>query len=389
MRRSAPGVLSLLVLTACSEPTTAGDAARGVDGAAIDAASTLDAPLVLHDVGPLPDAGWSAPPLVGEVGVWENVTPAEIDLDPARADNFGVQDVLADPLRPGRFYAFVCLQGVFRSDDWGRSWTHVSTDGELERGKPWGEAIAWDGSYMLASNGNVNQGVWRSTDEGATWAHHPMGGNDDPYMFDIDPADPQHVIGSTHSTGHVYESFDGGLTWSDRGDSGAGASSYVFFLTSTTWLAIGQSGDPGGTRRSTDSGGSWTRVGPMVHAHGNAQIVIDPTSGHVFVGSHEGGVFRSVDGGASFEQVSSQRASSLWMTEQRLYGMDPGANSAGTEPVLQIATLASGVDWAAAPTPPEMTNGAKRAAVVRDPASGHSVIVGGHWNAGIWRYIEP
>jgi hypothetical protein len=34
-----------------------------------------------------------------------------------------------------------------------------------------------------------------------------------------------------------------------------------------------------------------------------------------------------------------------------------------------------------------MTNGPKRAAVTFDGT--HSIIVGGNWNAGIWRYVEP
>jgi hypothetical protein len=34
-----------------------------------------------------------------------------------------------------------------------------------------------------------------------------------------------------------------------------------------------------------------------------------------------------------------------------------------------------------------MTNGPKRAAVTSDGT--HNIIVGGNWNAGLWRYVEP
>ena len=326
------------------------------------------------------DAG----PAMGTPGVWENVTPKSFDL----SSSFGVQDVLADPVHLGTFYAFVCMQGVWKSVDWGATWTHVSTDGNIEKGKPWGEAIAQDGSYMLVGNGNVNGGAWRSTDGGVTWTPHNMSSDNDPYMFDIDPADKNHVISSMHNSQDTFESKDGGLTWADRGPSGAGASNYVYFISSTTWLVISQDGGSSGTRRTMDSGASWTKVGDMVHAHGNEQIFIDPTNRSIYVGSHAGGVYRSTDGGASFSQVSNTRSSGVFGTGTRIYSTDPGANGGGTAPMAQSATRANGADWATITVPAGMTNGAKRAATALDPKSGKWVVVSGNWNAGIWRLIE-
>ncbi|HEV8246176.1 MAG TPA: hypothetical protein VGP93_10430 [Polyangiaceae bacterium] len=326
--------------------------------------------------------------VTGDPGVWENVTPDSVNLTPG-GDQFGVQDVLADPANPGVFYAFICLQGVWKSQDWGVSWTHVSTDGNIEMGKPWGEAIAPDGGYMLVGNGNVNGGAWRSTDGGVTWTSHLIGGTNDPYMYDVDPSNKDHVISSSHSLENIYESSDGGLTWSDRGPSGAGASNYVFFLTSTTWLVEGQSGGSSGTRRTTNSGGSWADVGPMAHAHGNAQIVVDADNNSIYVGGHDNGIYRSTDGGASFSQVSSTRSSGVFATGTTLYSTDGGANAAGTAPTPQKAARSDGTSWAAFVVPDTMTNGVKRAATALDTESGKWVIVSGHWNGGIWRYVEP
>jgi photosystem II stability/assembly factor-like uncharacterized protein len=324
--------------------------------------------------------------VVGIPGVWENVTPPGVDL----SSDFGAQDVLADPTIPGTFYGFVCLQGVYKSTDWGASWEHVSTDGQIEQGRPWGEAIAPDGSYMLASTGyGPNAGAWKSTDGGATWSSYHISNDNDPYSFDIDPSDPEHALVSMHAAENIYESHDGGESWDDRGPSGAGGSNYVFFITSTTWLVIGQSGSGAGTRRSTNAGASWQNVGPMEHAHGNAQIFVDPDTGHIFAAGHEQGVYRSTDGGASFQQVSSTRGSSVWATGGHIYSMDPGANAAGTAPMPQIATRDDGTDWGIYEVPSEMTNGAKRAATAYDAQTGQWVIVSGNWNAGFWRYIEP
>jgi hypothetical protein len=332
-------------------------------------------------------------PVTGKPGVWENVTPAMINLSPdypTKGQNFGAQDVLADPAHPGTFYAFVCFQGVWKSTNWGASWSKVSKDGNLEKGKPWGEAIAPDGSYMLAAAGNYNGGAWRSTDGGATWTSYLQGGGNDPYMFDIDPRNKNHVISTTHSTDIVYESNDGGVTWMNKGSiQGGGISGYVFFITSTTWLVVSQSGSNGtnGTRRTTNSGASWTKVGNMEHLHGGEQLYIDPTNGAIYLPS-EGGVFRSTNQGASFAQVSQGISSSIFATGDRIYAMRAGATGGFEPPTLQRATRANGTDWAPLTTPPNMTNGAKRAATMLDQNTGKWVIVGGHWLSGFWRLIE-
>jgi hypothetical protein len=331
--------------------------------------------------------GTGAGELTGEPGVWENVTPDGVNL----SSDFGAQDVLADPSNPGIFYGFVCLQGVYKSTDWGLSWAHVSTGNLLEQGRPWGEAMAPDGSYMLASSGypaNGNQGAWKSTDDGVTWTPHTISNDNDPYNFDIDKTDKDHVLTAMHASDHIYESTDGGESWTDKGSSGAGGSNYVFFITSTTWIAISQDGSGNGTRRTTNSGSSWAEVGPMEHAHGNAQIFIDPDNAHVYAAGHNNGVYRSTDGAASFTQISNTRGSTVFATSNNLYSMDPGANGGGTEPVPQSATREAPTSWSSFSVPSGMTNGAKRAATMYDEETGHWVIVTGNWNGGFWRYVE-
>jgi hypothetical protein len=322
------------------------------------------------------------------------VTPGGVHLAPDfnSAGNFGAQDVVADPSRPGTFYAFICYQGVWKSSDFGASWAKVDTDNNLEQGRPWGEAIAPDGSYMLACTGygTARWGAWKSTNGGVTWSKHPIADNSDPYMFDIDPNNKNHVISTSHSVGNVYESMDGGDTWTDKGDAGVGGSGYAFFITSTTWLLVAQSGG-GGTLRSTNSGSGWSHVGAMEHVHGGEQIFVDPTNHDIYVGAHStvSGVYRSTDGGASFNQVSSAQSAAIVATGSTIYGMDSGASQSGNPPNPHISARANGATWTSISVPAGMTNGPKRADVGRDPVTGKWVIVAGNWNAGIWRYIEP
>ena len=88
----------------------------------------------------------SGGPSGGTLDKWENVTPAGISLNGSdfSGDNFGAQDVLVDPARPSDFYAFFCHQGVYKSTDYGQTWTKVNTGtngAKIDSGKPWGEGI--------------------------------------------------------------------------------------------------------------------------------------------------------------------------------------------------------------------------------------------------------
>jgi hypothetical protein len=332
-------------------------------------------------------------PITGEPGIWENVTPDGIDLSPSYnpADSFGVQDVLADPVNPGTFYAFVCYQGVWKTTDYGTSWAKVDTDGDLEQGRPWGEAIAPDGSYMLACTGygTARWGAWKSTDGGVTWEKYEIVDNSDPYMFDIDKNDKDHVLSTSHSVGNVYESTDAGETWADKGDAGVGHSGYVFFITSTTWLMVAQSGG-GGTRRTTNSGASWSDVGDMEHVHGGEQIYVDPTSGYIYVPSHSSlsGIYRSTDGGASFAQVSNAQSAAVFATGNTIYSLDSGATTGTNNPIPHTSGRDDGASFQAMEVPGGMTNGTKRADATFDANTGRWAVISGNWNAGIWRYIE-
>jgi photosystem II stability/assembly factor-like uncharacterized protein len=351
-------------------------------------------PLVVEAIGRSPGgaaataAAISAP--YAHAGTWEDVTPAGIDLSPdfpSASQNYGVQDVLADPRHPGTFYAFVCYQGCWRSVDWGSSWTHISSDGHLEQGRPWGEAMAPDGSYMLATTGYGPAGAWRSTDQGRSWANIGMGPHGVPEMFDVEPGNADHAVASFHAEDAISESQDGGRTWVDKGPAGTGPASYVFILTPTSWLAIGQIGNHAvGTRRTVDAGASWNPVGPMEHALGNEQIAIDTKNGTIYAPGL--GTYRSSDGGASFTKVSTINGSAIFATASAIYSLDGGATNAFNQPFFCSSPRADGATWTAAPTPAAMTNGCKRAAVAFDAARGHWVVVTGKWLAGIWRFVE-
>jgi photosystem II stability/assembly factor-like uncharacterized protein len=332
-------------------------------------------------------------------GVWQNVTPPGMNLTtsgPRGTDNFGAQDVLADPARPGDFYAFACYSGVFKSTNFGLTWTKVSAQGSpMDMGKPWGEAIDPNPNRnkntpptLYGTAGNGPEGLFRSLDGGVTWTNiftAPAGYKSDIYTIDVDPGDSNHLLVTFHNDQNLAESKDGGRTWIGRGAiPGATGSSYIFFVTSTTWLAVSQRNGSNGTERTEDSGRTWNRVSLLEHAHGSSQIYVAP-NGVVYLPG-EGGLARSTDYGKTWTMVNSTKQGSVIGTASFIYGAFSFAGQGATDPLLFRS--ADGVTWAPYTTPPAgMTAGPKRWAVAFDGQ--HYVIVSGNWLAGLWRYVEP
>src|SRR5207253_2274639 len=92
-------------------------------------------------------------------GTWTNVTPSGIDLTPngtiaGANQNFGIQGVHADPAHPGTLYAPVTYQGLWKSTDYGQTWSHVSvTSGSSPMDNGRGTmSVAPDGSYLLTTS---------------------------------------------------------------------------------------------------------------------------------------------------------------------------------------------------------------------------------------------
>jgi hypothetical protein len=335
-------------------------------------------------------------------GVWTNVTPNGLDLNNSSNsnDNFGVQDVLADPVIAGVFYAFTCYNGMWRSSDYGLTWAKRSTTGgPLDFGKNWGEDIAPDGSYMLATSGNNVTGnpsyfttVLKSTDGGVTWVANAT--TTDPYMVSIDPYNKTHAVGTSHNSNLLIESSDSGATWTERGAIGsAGPSAYVHFLNdSNTLLAVSQEGG-NGTYRGTRSGSTWTwtHVSALEHSHGSHSIVRDLNAGAIFnpgsmTSGQIGRVEKSTDNGATWTSVTSTRATNIIGTGSALYTGYSFPAPQVTDPSLQKGVRPAGTSWSGLATPAGMSNGPKRMASAFDGT--HWVIISGNWNAGIWRYIE-
>jgi hypothetical protein len=347
----------------------------------------------------------------GQVGVWENVTPASVNLDQAYkgGDNYGVQDVLADPVRPSDLYAFICQQGAWRSTDYGRTWKQTYAGDNW--GKPWGTAIdpnpardpdAAPALYVGVSNAI---GFVKSTDFGVTWTVTKMPADFGDYRYqqvysvDVDPNDTKHLIVAFHEAPDVAESTDAGATWVKHitPPEDGGSSYYPFFIntgnaatTRKTWLTVPQQNGDARALRTTDGGATWTKLNKFQHHHGSAEI-FDAGGGTLYVAAMQpDGVHKSTDFGVTWNMLTNMSSGVVTASSKTLYtsvGLGWGNTNAPLNPTLVSAPRTADANWKATTAPTGMVDGAKRIAVTNDGT--HNIIVAGNWHAGIWRYVEP
>jgi photosystem II stability/assembly factor-like uncharacterized protein len=401
-----PAALLALSLAACTPPAPSGDAALPDAFTPLpDGAVPPDGGSPTEDGGPRPvDAGTDAGPRLPDPciamgtcapGRWVNVTPPEMDT----ADlDYGPGPVVVDPARPSDLYAAGGGAGVWRSTDYGNTWTQINTDIDYV---PMGLVIAVAGTTpatVWVAGYNV---VYRSSDGGVSFEQIEIDLPAELYSIVVDPHDDDHLISGLHEADGIVESVDGGRTWRLLDGSGfpaGGVSWYPFFVETgdaaarDTWIAIAQ--NDGGVAMTRDGGDSWTiprGIEGLVHPHGNAQIFQHGAS--LWVGGIGGpgdGMYRSTDLGVSFTRVWDHVVGVTWGTESAVYAMwgwacsgcDLGASFAS-------APLPAGDTWELrdGETPPELLIGANHVAVTSDGT--HDVFVGTMWSQGLWRYVVP
>jgi photosystem II stability/assembly factor-like uncharacterized protein len=267
-----------------------------------------------------------------------------------------VEDLLSDPEEPARVWAALRgLRGaqgfVAMSEDHGRTWSERSSG--LPGRQVYALALAPSPSRILYAATRV--GVFGSGDLGMTWRHltasHPEIQKASSLL--IDPRRPERIFAGTWR--RVYRSDDGGESWRGVFD-GMVLDSEVFSLhaepggetdiwASTcgwvykgsqareSWVRVDQglderrtpsfqvlpsgaklAGTVAGVYRSEDEGVSWYRVT-------TDDLVATALTHHakrperVFLGTEGSGVWRSVDGGRSFQP------STRGITDLRIAGL--------------------------------------------------------------------
>ena len=285
-----------------------------------------------------------------------------------------VADLAVVESDPRIFYVGVATGGVWKTGNAGITFTHVFKDEETASVgdvtvAPSNPNVVWvgTGEPQNRQSSPWGNGVYRSTDAGRTWTHLGLADTHHISRIQVHPRDPDvayvaamgHLWGANPERG-VYRTTDGGDSWEQVLfiDDHTGAIDLAMDPADprTLFVAMYQrqrrawgynGGGPGsGIYRTTDGGDSWTeltaglpegdkgRIGLDIY-RGDGNIVFAMVEadarvpGQGFGGGGGGGrdqqngVYRSTDRGESWEQVSTTNNRPMYYSQIRVDPNDP------------------------------------------------------------------
>jgi photosystem II stability/assembly factor-like uncharacterized protein len=216
-----------------------------------------------------------------------------------------------DPVLPNTIYAGTTL-GLFKSADTGKTWRHLTS-----------EQVNWmvfdpaePRTLYLASE---YAGIQKSTDSGDNF--HPMNAGFANHSLTQITGTGKRVYASSAYEGRfggVFTSDDGGLNWNLRGNEEALAGRNLNSLAVAPAHAEQVfAASEEGVVKSVDGGKTWIRLlvqprtapRPGVHAEARFRVhalrVVQSGKVTLLLAGTDSGLFRSVNGGATWEQVKT------------------------------------------------------------------------------------
>jgi len=232
--------------------------------------------------------------------------------------------------------------GVWKTQNAGQSWRNVS-DGYFGGSIGAVAVSAWDpnviyvggGEKTVRGNVSPGDGMWRSTDAGETWSRIGLTDSQHISRVRIHPRNSDHVYAAV--MGHlfgpndergVYRSTDGGQSWEQVlfVNDEVGAVDLVmdptnprilyasFWRIKRTPYSLESGGAGSGIFKSVDGGDTWEELtrneGLPQGVIGISGIAVSPSNNknvYAIIEAEDGGVFRSRDGGKTWEQTSEDR----------------------------------------------------------------------------------
>ncbi|MER5704587.1 cellulose binding domain-containing protein [Micromonospora sp. NPDC002296] len=245
---------------------------------------------------------------IGGAYRWEQASQSWTPLlDWVDADKWGYNGVVSlatDPVQTNRVYAAVGMYtndwdpnngAILRSADKGATWQVTALpfkNGGNMPGRGMGERLAVDPNRnsILYYGAEGGNGLWRSTDYGATWAKVANFPNVGNYR-----ADPNDSSG--------YQSQNQGLTWVsfDKSTGTAGTA------TQTVYVGVADKENP--VYRSTNGGTTWERIAGQPTGYLAHKGVVDPVGGYLYIATSDtGGPYD----GAKGDVWKFNRATGAW-----------------------------------------------------------------------------
>jgi photosystem II stability/assembly factor-like uncharacterized protein len=236
------------------------------------------------------------------------------------------------------YYGSVC-GGVWKSTNAGRTWTPifdsqpVASIGAIAVAPSDPNCVyVGTGESDMRDSISFGNGMYKSTDAGNTWRRIGLDNTRQIARVLVDPKNPEvvfvaamgHAYGPSPDRG-VYRSRDGGATWQKvlyKGD-GVGAVDLAFDSSNSQviyaalwatrrppWYVYNPSISPGGgIFKSADGGNTWQQLtsGLPSESFGRSGIAVAPTNSnrvYAVIDAKDGGFYRSEDAGATWSKIS-------------------------------------------------------------------------------------
>jgi len=246
------------------------------------------------------------------------------------------------PSQPNVFYIGQVNGGVWKSDDYGRTWNPIF-DHESTQSIGAIAVAASDPNIVYVSSGeglhrpdlSVGNGIYKSTDAGKTWTH--LAGLTDGQQIPalaVDPRDPNHVFAAVlgHPYGPseergIYRSTDGGQSWQKvvSKDENTGGSDVEIDPSNpdTIYASMWEvregpwednnnfNGTNGGLFKSTDNGSTWHQLtGGLPKDLAQINVAVAPSDSRrlyatIAAASGKLSVYRSDDAGENWTQITT------------------------------------------------------------------------------------
>ena len=252
-----------------------------------------------------------------------------------------------DPTDRAKYYAAAASGGVWKTVNGGTTWTPVfDNEGSFSIGAialdPKNTSTVWVGTGEHNSQRSVGygDGVYRSDDGGKSWKNMGLKSSEHIGKIAIDPRDSNVVFvaaqGPLWSPGGergLYKTTDGGKTWKAviPGTENTGATDVVIdpsnpdIMYAATWqrrrhfYTLINGGPETALYKSTDGGNTWTKLrsGLPPGDLGRIGLSISPANTSVVYATIEAtgtlsGIFRSNDRGATWERTSPTIAQGMY-----------------------------------------------------------------------------
>ena len=185
-------------------------------------------------------------------------------------------------------------------------------------------------------------GVFKSMNWGQSWSTANIGLTDhQAYSLAMHPTDPLVLYAGT-ATG-VFKSTDGGTTWIDSSTGFSGGETFDLVINPTTPTTMYVTTNGNGVFKSTNGGGNWSPINQGLSDLGICSLAIDPLHPNVlYAGTRFSGVFKSSNNGGMWAPTGTPSSLAVWALA--VHPEKPGTVYAGTDDGV-YKTIDGGNTW--------------------------------------------